>query len=560
VNEFDALIEWFSQVPAPDDAAVARARHVFVARIAHRQRVPRWVSVVVLAVLVLAAVAGVLAFLPSRASGLNVKRIIRASYAITLPPAHGIRYLRTVTGGGVVQDVWLSAAQPFALHERSPAGSELEWTACGSIGYDAGTRMLGVNMWRVPATVQRTLRLGADPLFTVREALRAHEVEHVRAMTFRSIPAYEIVAARRGVTLTLIVRRGTYVPLFLRTDNGAQVFSERIVQFETLPRTPRTEPLLHVSHHNAILVTRTGPSSPPHGCASFGRDALRSGPVVRPRPLPTLWLAKAKLRAPEALAISPDGNQLYVSEYGGRRVDAIGDRTLSILPGYFVAPTGLTVAADGTLDVVDHRADRVVEITPDNKAHTVLGSVAARLHDPIGIALDPSGGIDVADEQNHRIVHIATDGRTTVLLHAPQISNPSYLVRDRAGDLYFTDFIDNRIRKLDRHGVLSVVAPKVRLNFPTGLTIASNGDLYVSDADNNRVLRITPAGTATTVAGNGTPGFAGDGGPATKAELNAPAGLALDRFGDLYIADQGNNRIRRVDAKTRRIKTIAGHG
>ena len=98
------------------------------------------------------------------------------------------------------------------------------------------------------------------------------------------------------------------------------------------------------------------------------------------------------------------------------------------------------------------------------------------------------------------------------------------------------------------------------MNFPTALRIAPNGDLYLSDANDNRVLRITPAGTATTVAGNGTPGFAGDGGPATKAELNAPAGLALDRYGDLFIADQGNNRIRRVDAKTGRIETIAGTG
>ena len=99
----------------------------------------------------------------------------------------------------------------------------------------------------------------------------------------------------------------------------------------------------------------------------------------------------------------------------------------------------------------------------------------------------------------------------------------------------------------------------MRLNFPTGLTIAS-GDLYVSDANDNRVLRITSAGVATVVAGNGTPGFAGDGGPATKAKLNAPAGLAVDRLGNLLIADQGNNRIRRVDAKTGRIETIAGSG
>ena len=323
-----------------------------------------------------------------------------------------------------------------------------------------------------------------------------------------------------------------------------------------LPRTANTEPLLHVAHHDAVLVTRSGAANPSPACAGFGRDALRSGPVVRP--LPGLDARKVTLHAPEALAIGPDG--LYVSEYAGGRVDVSDGKSLSIYPTRFVAPTGLAVAADGTLYVVDHSGDRVVEISPARMASTVPGSVAAHLHDPIGIAFDPNGGIDLADEQNHRIIRISPDGRTTVLARAPQISNPSYLVRDRAGNLYFTDFVDNRIRKIDRGGVLSVVAPKVRLNFPTGLTIALNGDLYVSDANDNRVLRITPAGTATTVAGDGKRGFAGDGGPATKAELNAPAGLALNRYGDLFIADQGNNRIRLVDAKTGHIETIAGRG
>ena len=173
-----------------------------------------------------------------------------------------------------------------------------------------------------------------------------------------------------------------------------------------------------------------------------------------------------KLHAPEALAFGSDG--LYVSEYAGGRVDSTDEKSLVVYPTRFVAPTGLAVAPDGTLFVVDHRGDRVVAISPDRSAHTVLGSVAAHLSDPIGIAFDPHGGIDVADEQNHRIVRIAPDGRTTVLVRAPAISHPSYLVRDRKGDLYFTDFADNRIRKLDRRGVLSVVAPKVRLNFRPG--------------------------------------------------------------------------------------------
>jgi DNA-binding beta-propeller fold protein YncE len=556
VSDFDALTDWFSTVPSPTDEAAARARAAFVGRLARRRRARRWAGLAVVAVVV-AALGTFLALLPSRASGLPVKRIVRASYAITLPPAHGIRYMRVVSGDGFARDVWLSAAKPFALHVRSSSG-ETEWTACGSIDYEASRKKLSVDVWPVPLTVQRTLRLDADPLFAVREALRTHRVERVRETTFRGIPAYEIVANDRALTLTLIVRRANYAPLVLRTDNHGHVIGERIVRFETLPRTARTQQLLRVAHHDAVLVTRSGATRPAAGCGTFGRDALRSGPVVRP--LPRLDSARVSLHAPEALAFSPAGDELYVSEYGGHRVDVLEEKTISIYPSRFVAPTGLAVAADGSLFVVDHRGNRVVVIPPDRKTYTVPGSVAVHLQDPIGIAFDPHGGIDVADEQNHRIVHIATDGRTSVLVSAPQISNPSYLVRDRAGNLYFTDFVDNRIRRLDIRGVLRVVAPDVHLNFPTGLTLAPSGDLYVSDANDNRVLRITPRGTATVVAGSGTAGFAGDGGPATKAELNAPAGLAVDRYGDLYIADQGNNRIRRVDAKTGRIDTIAGRG
>lgn len=556
MRELDALSEWFSTVPPPDDEGIARARAALLAHIGRRRSGRRW-TLAIAGALLLAAVAAVLALLlPSRAAGLPAKRIVRASYALMLPPAHGIRYLR-ILRAGAIEDVWLAASTPFALHQRSGAGEE-EWGPCGSIAYGAAHKTLAVDLWRVPLTVQRTLRLDSDPLFAVREALRARRVKFVRRVTFRGIPAYEIVAHSRGLTLTLIVRRGTYAPLQLRSDTGAQVFTERIVRFETLPRTVETEPLLHVRHHAAVLVTRSGTSHPSAGCAGFGRDALRSGPVVRP--LPGGDAAKANLHAPEALAFSPDGNRLYVSEFAGGRVVVIGERTVSAYPTRFVAPTGLAVAADGTLFVVDHRGNRVVTISPAGTTSTILGSVGAHLHDPIGIAFDPRGGIDVADEQNQRIVRIAPDGRTTVLVRAPAISHPSYLVRDRGGDLFFTDFVDNRIRKLDRRGVLSVVAPGVRLSFPTGLTIAPDGDLYVSDAHANRVLRITASGAASRVAGTGAAGFAGDGGPATKAELNAPAGLALDRYGDLYIADQGNNRVRRVDAKTGRIETIAGRG
>ena len=101
MSEFDAFTDWFAEVPSPDDEAVARARAAFVARIGRRRRARRWAGAAVLAALLLATVAGLMALLPSNASGLPTKRIIRGSSAIKLPPAHGIRHMRIVTGGAV---------------------------------------------------------------------------------------------------------------------------------------------------------------------------------------------------------------------------------------------------------------------------------------------------------------------------------------------------------------------------------------------------------------------------------------------------------------------------
>jgi streptogramin lyase len=99
------------------------------------------------------------------------------------------------------------------------------------------------------------------------------------------------------------------------------------------------------------------------------------------------------------------------------------------------------------------------------------------------------------------------------------------------------------------------------LNLPTGLGIDSAGDIFVADSGNNRIRRIDAiSGVITTVAGNGAAVFAGDGGPATSASLNEPTGVAVDADGNLYIADTGNSRIRRVDAISGNVTTVAGTG
>ena len=153
------------------------------------------------------------------------------------------------------------------------------------------------------------------------------------------------------------------------------------------------------------------------------------------------------------------------------------------------------------------------------------------------------------------------------------LSHPSYVAVDTAGNLYVSDFLANRVRKVDPEGVITTVAgtgaagfsgdggPAIaaELSFPTGIAFDGDGNLYLSDADNNRVRKVDPAGVITTVAGTGAPGFSGDGGPATAAELDAPAGLAVSADGRLYIADQGNDRVRRIE-RDGVITAVAGGG
>ena len=153
---------------------------------------------------------------------------------------------------------------------------------------------------------------------------------------------------------------------------------------------------------------------------------------------------------------------------------------------------------------------------------------------------------------------------------------PSSVTADGAGNLYIADSAHNRIRKVTAAtGLISTIAGNgnptyegdngpanlATLNTPSGITIDGAGNLYIADTGNSAVRKITAAtGIITTVAGDGTSGAAGDGGPATSANLNAPWGVTVDSGGDLYIADTNNHRIRLVAAATGIISTVAGNG
>ncbi|MDG2306622.1 MAG: hypothetical protein P8R42_18615 [Candidatus Binatia bacterium] len=156
-----------------------------------------------------------------------------------------------------------------------------------------------------------------------------------------------------------------------------------------------------------------------------------------------------------------------------------------------------------------------------------------------------------------------------------KIQGPGGQAMDAAGNLFFADTDNHRVRRVDAStGVITTVAGNgsqgfsgdggaataARLRFPHGVAVATNGDFYIADSDNHRIRLVTAAtGVITTTAGDGNEGASGDGGPATAASLDEPFDVALDASGRLTIADTGNHRIRRVSAAGI-ISTIAGTG
>lgn len=152
---------------------------------------------------------------------------------------------------------------------------------------------------------------------------------------------------------------------------------------------------------------------------------------------------------------------------------------------------------------------------------------------------------------------------------------PSALALDAAGNLFIADMANNRIRKVNTSGTISTIAGSdsagfigdggpatdARLNSPTGIALDASGNIYIADKGNNKIRKINAAGIISTFAGDvkDTAGFRGDGDTAILARLNHPTGVAVDDSGNVFIADQLNNRIRRVN-KLGIIETVIGNG
>jgi len=214
-------------------------------------------------------------------------------------------------------------------------------------------------------------------------------------------------------------------------------------------------------------------------------------------------------------------------------------------------------------------------------------ALQACLNEPKGLAIDGQGNLFVADSENHvvRRVDRITGLISTVVGYAPEEVAPAS--QSGGGDIVHEEEVDplaetsqktteQFTQQTDLSGtvryLVGAAAPKryggdggpateALLNFPTAVAVDGQGHLYIADTMNHRVRRVdAQTGIITTIAGTGQARFSGDGGPADHAALNEPAALAVDAQGQLYIADQSNNRVRAVDLKTGIIRTVAGMG
>lgn len=263
------------------------------------------------------------------------------------------------------------------------------------------------------------------------------------------------------------------------------------------------------------------------------------------------------------------------------------------------APGGLAVGAGGELFVADQRNDRVRRVAGDGTVATVAGdgtfgfggdgaaATLASMASPLELALDAWGNVYIADVDNHRVRRLSPDGvMTTVAGNGTRgssgdggpateasLAEPTGVVVDGDGTIYVADFADHRVRRVAPDGRITTVAGTgspgstgdggpaavAELREPSALALDGEGNLYVADSGNDRVRRIAADGRITTVAGSGVFGTGGDGGPATAAQLAVPSGLALDRSGNLYVAEQAGNRVRRIGSDGI-ITTVAGTG
>lgn len=247
---------------------------------------------------------------------------------------------------------------------------------------------------------------------------------------------------------------------------------------------------------------------------------------------------------------------------------------------------GITTDPEGNIYISHRSQNRIRKISPGGIISTIAGNgiagydgdgglaIEAALNFPAGLVFK-GGNLFVADRNNHRIRRIDSSGIITTFAGTgipdccadggpateASLHFPSDIAVDVEGNLYISDRSNNRIRKVDTNGIITTIAglgaPGYKgdfgpaknslLKYPFGICLDSNGNLYIADRGNNRIRKIDSQGIISTIAGDGTHSFGGDYGPANQSSLAYPTDVVIDSEGIIYIADRNNNRIRKID-------------
>jgi sugar lactone lactonase YvrE len=255
----------------------------------------------------------------------------------------------------------------------------------------------------------------------------------------------------------------------------------------------------------------------------------------------------------------------------------------------FYSPIGVAVDASGNVCVADYNNNKIRKINSRGVVTTLAGSgdagstdgagTAASFYDPRGVAVDASGIVYVADQNNNKIRKINPAGVVTTLAGsggtgsadgtgtAASFNAPTGVAADASGNVYVADYSNNKIRKINSAGVVTTLAGSGGLGstdgtgtaasfyHPYGVAVDASGNVYVADEGNQKIRKIDSAGVVTTLAGSGN--YGSTDGTSSAASFDNPSGVAVDASGNVYVADSGNNKIRKISSAGI-VTTLAG--